>query len=425
MRELRNVVVLGASGTIGSLSGGLIAQQGINVHFLSRTLNGSKKGLERAVKQARSEVISRYIECADYEHGLEPALEDADLIIESVSEDLSVKHHMYDLLERYRTPGTIIGTTTSSLPLNQLVEGRTEDFREHFLSTHFYNPPGRMLACEVAKTEATSERVYELTKEFLGKKLRRVVVPVRNIPAFAGNRIAFILFDRIVHLVEQHGVEMMDYLIGPYTGRLMPPLATLDLVGLDVHNAIIRSLNTNVMEEAGLNNPSFVQEMEKAGCLGRKAGKGFYRRLESGNFEYYDPERKDYVPGIEPHIRFVERAKQCIHLGMYREAFDVVKNAEGIEAGIVKDILARYLHLAYSLIGEVTDQGYGISGIDDVMAYGFNWAPPSVLVDLLGGKCEVTRLLGDMGLDSPPALEIDDLGSRYTLLNSGRFFVAK
>ncbi len=139
--RIRNAVVLGASGTIGSLSGGLLAQQGIRVHFLSRTLNGSKKGLDRAIKQARSEVISRHVECADYEHGLEPALKGADLIVESVSENLAVKQHMYGLVERYRTPGTIIGTTTSSMPLDQLIEGRSEDFKEHFLSTHFYNPP--------------------------------------------------------------------------------------------------------------------------------------------------------------------------------------------------------------------------------------------------------------------------------------------
>ena len=227
--QIKSVTILGASGTIGSLTGGLIAQHGLHVRFVSRTLAGARSGLQRAIGQARSDVISRYIECWDYEHGLEPAVQDSELIIESVSEDIGVKQHIYGLVERYRKEGTIVGTTTSSLPLSLLIHGRSEDFKRNFLATHFYNPPGKMPACEIASTECTDPAVYGRVHAFLKDELRRVVIPVKNTPAFAGNRIAFTLFNSITHLVEHFGVEMMDYLIGPYTGRLMPPLATLDL----------------------------------------------------------------------------------------------------------------------------------------------------------------------------------------------------
>jgi len=89
--SIRNVVILGSSGTIGNLVGGLIAQNGIKVYFLSRTAGGAKRGLEKAIAQARSEVISRNIVCGDYDHLLESVLQKADLIIESVSEDLLIK----------------------------------------------------------------------------------------------------------------------------------------------------------------------------------------------------------------------------------------------------------------------------------------------------------------------------------------------
>ena len=96
---VRSVAVLGSSGTVGNLVGGLFAQQGIKVYFLSRTLDGAKSGLKKAMDQARSEVISHYIECGDYDQMLENALEEADLIIESVSENLEIKRKIYQKVE--------------------------------------------------------------------------------------------------------------------------------------------------------------------------------------------------------------------------------------------------------------------------------------------------------------------------------------
>ena len=107
----------------------------------------------------------------------------------------------------------------------------------------------------------------------------------------------------------------------------------------------------------------------------------------------YDPETGEYIPAIEPHVAFVEQAKRFIHLGMYKEAFDTIKKAKGAEAGIVKEILCTYVAYAYSLIGQVTEPSYGIEGIDRVMCYGFNWAPPSTILNMLGGTAEIIRLL--------------------------------
>lgn len=423
---IESVAVLGSSGTIGSLTGGIIAQQGIKVYFLSRTLQGAKAGLNKAIVQARSEVISRYIECGDYDHFLEPALQEANLIIESVSENLEIKKNIYNRVERYRKPDTIIGTTTSSLPLTDLAEGQSENFKKNFLSTHFYNPPGKMLACEIAATENTDMEIYRFAKKFLKDILCRVVIPVKNIPGFAGNRIAFLLFSKITELVQEYGVEMMDYLIGPYTGRLMPPLATLDLVGLDIHKAIVESLYENTCDEMHecFKLSDYIEEMINMNLLGNKTEGGFYKKVESGKYVYFDPTTCDYVPAIEPHLAFVEKAKNLIHLGMYREAFEEIKNAKSKESEIVLDILCAYVAYSFSRISDVTKAEYGINSIDKVMSSGFHWAPPSLIMDMLGGNKGVVKLLNAKGREIPQSL-INAPTTTHPIHNSGKFFIAR
>jgi len=169
--NIKSVVVLGSGGTIGSLVGGLVAQQGIKVYFLSRTVKGAGRGLQRAVAQARSEVISRNIIRGDYDHLLEDALKEADWIVECVSEDLAIKQKMYEMIDRCKRPDTIVSSVTSSLPLEILPKGRSRNFRKNFLSTHFYNPPGKMLACEITGQSDTDPKVVGFMEDFLKHRL--------------------------------------------------------------------------------------------------------------------------------------------------------------------------------------------------------------------------------------------------------------
>jgi 3-hydroxyacyl-CoA dehydrogenase len=426
--NVKSVVVLGSGGTIGSLVGGLVAQQGIKVCFLSRTMEGAKRGLGRAIAQARSEVISRNIVHGDYEHLLEDALKEADWIVECVSEDLAIKQRMYEMIDGHKRPDAIVSSTTSSLPLENLPQGRSEDFKRNFLSTHFYNPPGKMLACEITGQSDTDPEVVDFMKDFLEHWLRRVVIPVKNVAGFAGNRIAFLLFNRITTLAAVYGVEVMDYLIGPYTGRQMPPLATIDLVGLDIHKAIVENLYNNTNDEMrhSLVLPDYVNKMIENGSLGNKtpAKGGFYKKLESGKSVFLDPVTCEYVPAIEPHIAFVEKAKHLIHMGMYREAFETIKVASGREAEIVKDILCVYIVYSYSRIGEVTGRKFGIDGIDRVMSFGFHWAPPSLIVNMLGGKEYVIELLEKKDFNVPDSLK-NSSDKTSQIPGAGKYFSAR
>jgi len=423
--DVKNVVVLGASGTMGSLMGGLVAQTGRRVCFLSRTPERAQKGLARAIKQARSEVITQNIVCGGYDDLLAPALAEADWIVECVAENLPVKQGIYEKIDALRHSDSIVSSVTSSLPLELLVQSRSEDLRKHFLSTHFYNPPGKMLACETTGISDTMPEVLEFMNEFLSAELRRVIIPVKNTAAFAGNRIAFLLLNRIAALAIEHGVEMMDYLIGPYTGRLMRPLATLDLVGMDVYRAIMHSLQKDTNDEMHdmLAMPEYVNKMIDKGFLGAKTKGGFYKRLENKKTIFIDPETCDYIPAVVPHFTFVEKAKDLIHLGMYRQAFDVIKSSKGIEADIVREILCTYIAYSYARIGEVTEPEFGIDGINKVMLFGFNWACPSLVVDMFGGKDSAIKLLEDNGFAVPDKLVKSDNVSK--IYSEGKYFLAK
>jgi hypothetical protein len=219
---------------------------------------------------------------------------------------------------------------------------------------------------------------------------------------------------------------MMDYLIGPYTGRLMPPLATIDLVGLDIHKAIIQSLyeNTNDEMHDSFRLPPYINKMIDRGILGNKTRGGFYKKLEDGEKLFFDPVACNYAPTIKPHVDFVEKAKQLIRFGRYREAFDAIKIARGREADVVMDILCTYISYSYARIGEVTERELGIDGINKVMSFGFNWAAPSLIVDMLGGKESVIQLLKEKGFEVPDSLKTGG-EARWRIPNAGKYFVAR
>jgi len=208
----------------------------------------------------------------------------------------------------------------------------------------------------------------------------------------------------------------------------MPPLATIDLVGLDIHKAIIENLHSNTSDEMyqSFILPEYVDTMIQNGSLGNKTPDrgGFYKKLESGKLAFIDPASCEYAPAIEPHVGFVEKAKHFVHMGRYQEAFETIKMASSREAEIVRDILCVYIVYSYSCIGEVTDSVFGIDGIDRVMSFGFNWAPPSLIVSMLGGREHVIELLEKKEFQVPDALKnADDSQSR--MLDAGKYFPAR
>lgn len=403
MRPIRKIVVLGANGAMGSGSGAVFAAAGIPTTFLARTLEKAEAGRVRAEQLSKGKVAPKAIAVGTYDADLSKTVADADLIFEAVAEDMTAKRAVFELIDRARSPGSIVATVSSGLSIASMCEGRSEDFKRHFLGVHLFNPPTIIAGTEVIPHAGTDREVVERMKHVLEATFGRVVIECADTPAFAGNRIGFKLLNEVAQLAEQHGVAYMDQLVGTHTGRALAPLATIDLVGWDVHKAIVDNLHSNTRDEAHacFALPAYMQRGIERGHLGRKTkDKGGFFRVEGKGADavhfVLDPATADYRPLSEiapPMPAFIERMKGAIRSGKHPEAFDVLCRAEGKDAMILRRVMLGYISYALGRVGEVVQHA---RDVDRIMGFGFNWAPPSVLVDAIGAPRTIELLTQEL-----------------------------
>jgi 3-hydroxyacyl-CoA dehydrogenase len=215
----------------------------------------------------------------------------------------------------------------------------------------------------------------------------------------------------------------------------MPPLATVDLVGLDVHKAIVDNVYENTKDEAHANFalPTYVQQLIDKGHLGNKTGAkgGFYRRVkENGkNLRYVlDPKSGEYLPPdravVEP-VPFIEEISKLHRVGRYREAMKLFVEAKGKEADLARKVIFGYVSYALNRVGE-GEVVREPRDVDRIMGFGFNWAPPTVLADVIG-RAETIAQIEKYGLQVPQVLagaSGDGPLFREPNVNIGRFFSA-
>lgn len=398
MRSIRKVVVLGANGAMGSGSGAVFAAAGIPTVFLARTLEKAEAGKARAEQLTKGKA-SANISCGTYVSDLGHALRDADLVLEAVSEDPQVKRDIFGMIDRMRAPDTIVATVSSGLSIAGLCGSLSKEFRSNFLGMHLFNPPTVILGCELIPHRETDPGVVAVAREFLQTVAGREVVETADTPGFAGNRLGFKVLNEVAQLAEEHGVAFMDQLVGPHTGRSLSPLATIDLVGWDVHKAIVDNLWATTYDTAHdqFRLPAYMQRGIDRGHLGRKTrDKGGFFRIEGKGADakhfVLDPVSGDYRPLAEASPRmptFVESMKSAIRAGDHLGAMEVMCTAEGKEADLLRRIMLGYISYGLGLVGEVVARP---RDIDRIMGFGFNWAPPSVLVDAIGPARTITLL---------------------------------
>jgi 3-hydroxyacyl-CoA dehydrogenase len=430
-RTIEKVVVLGANGTMGYGSAALFTQAVPHVTFLARTKAKAEQGLGAAVKQVRSPTVASRAHVGDYEHDLESAVAEADLVFEALTEDFAVKKEMFDRVEKLRRDDAIVATVTSGLSINALGEGRGESFRRNFLGLHFFNPPNVIVGTELIAGRDTDPDVVDFVEAFARVKLGREMIRTADTPAFAGNRVGFKVLNEAAQLAEEHGPVLVDRIVGPYTGRAMTPLATVDLVGWDIHRAIVDNVYENTLDEAHetLKLPSYMDKLMERGVLGDKTGRGFFWTDEERQRHALDPVTGDYKPMAEfplPDLGYIDEVAKLHSEGRYREGMQRFLTAEGPEAALARKVVAGYISYAFHRVGEVTES---LDGIDRIMGMGFNWAPPGVLVDTLGAQASV-EMIEKAGLSVPEALaEAARTGQPrrffdHPRINVGRFFVA-
>lgn len=429
-RKIEHVVVLGANGTMGYGSAALFTQAVPKVTFLARTREKAEEALAAAIKQVRSPTVASRAAVGDYDADLDSAVASADLVFEALTEDFEIKREMFDRVERARRDDAIVATVTSGLSINQLCAGRSDSFRRHFMGLHFFNPPNVIVGTELIPGDDTDPKLVDFVEAFSRLRLGREIVRTADTPAFAGNRVGFKVLNEAAQLAEQLGPVLVDRLVGPYTGRAMTPLTTIDLVGWDIHRAIVDNVHQNAPDEAHatLKLPDYMANLLDKGVLGNKSGGGFFKKDGKTRLAL-NPTTGDYTPESEirlPDLGYIDEVAHLHSMGRYAEGLQVFAAADGDEAAIARKVIAGYVSYAFHRAGEVTQT---ITGIDMIMGAGFNWAPPSVLVDTFG-KDETVRMIEEAGLPVPENLAKAARSSKpkrffeQPQVNVGKFFVA-
>jgi 3-hydroxyacyl-CoA dehydrogenase len=311
MKRIERVAVLGA-GTMGARIAAHLANAAIPCFLLDMVpseLNGDEKrrGLTFDSPVVRNRIVLAGLEAAKKSR---PAafftpetarsvttgnLQDnigwcgqVDWIIEAVAENLEVKRNLFARLEDVRTPGTIVTSNTSGLPVHLIAEGRSADFQEHWAGTHFFNPPRYMKLVELIAGPRTRPEVLESLGEICDLRLGKGVVTAKDTSNFIANRIGTFSILNVLRQMQEleMTIEEVDACTGPAIGQ--PKSATFrtaDLVGLDILAHVVRNIYENVADDESreiYKLPAFVEQMLKRGWLGDKTGGGFYKKVKSG-----------------------------------------------------------------------------------------------------------------------------------------------
>ena len=427
-RKIERVVVLGANGTMGFGSAALFTQAVPQVTFLARTKAKAEEGLAAAIKQVRSPTVALRAKTGDYANDLAPAVAGADLIFEALTEELALKQEMFARVDAVRSEHSIVATVTSGLSINKLAEGRSASFRKSFLGLHFFNPPNVIVGTELVAGRETAREVVDFVAAYASVRLGRELIRTHDTPAFAGNRVGFKVLNEAAQLAEELGPLLVDKIVGPYTGRALTPLATIDLVGWDIHRAIVDNIYAQTKDEAHatLALPAYMARAMDQGTLGDKSGRGFFKKDGKARL-VLDPKSGAYQPESEiklPDLGYIAEISRLHREARYGEAMQAFLAAKGEYAAIAKRVIGGYVSYAFHRVGEVTD---AIDGIDRIMGTGFNWAPPSVLVDALTPAGAIA-LIDGAGLPVPQNLRgAAQSGARlfrHATITPGRFFVA-
>lgn len=350
------------------------------------------------LKQKPSPITSKksldLIETGNMEDDLEK-LKDVDWIIEVVVENLDVKKDVFAKVDKYRKRGTIVSSNTSGISIEKMSEDCSEDFRQHFLGTHFFNPPRYLKLLEVIPTKDTKPEVVEFMQTFAEDVLGKGVVLAKDTPNFIANRIGtYGLLITVQEMLKANlSISEVDSVTGPLLGRpKSATFRTLDVVGLDTFIHVAKNVYDQVEgeEKRVFEIPGFMQDMLEKGWLGAKTKQGFYLKKkgkEGSIILELNPETMEYEERKKLKTKATEMAKQ-------QKGFNKLKTLLSMPGDKASDFVWNILKpvLLYSaeLLGEIADD---IVSIDKAMKWGFGWKlGPFELWDVIGLRKSVERM---------------------------------
>jgi 3-hydroxyacyl-CoA dehydrogenase len=349
-------------------------------------------------------------------------LKDVDWVIEVVVENLNVKKQMFEKVDQYRKPGSIISSNTSGISVEAMVEGRSEDFQKHFLGTHFFNPPRYLKLLEVIPTQYTAPEVLSFMKTFGEDVLGKGVVVAKDTPNFIANRIGTYGLLVTVQEMLKAGLSVgeVDSITGPLIGRAKSAtFRTLDVVGLDTFYHVANNVYEKVegKEKEVFEIPAFLKAMVEKGWLGSKSGQGFFLKKGKEILEL-DPVTLEYGPRKKLSTPAVELSKQEKGTANKLKALVYADDRAG---QFLWNTMAQSLVYSAQLLGEIADD---IISIDRAMKWGFGWETgPFETWDAIGVEKSVAKMK-EAGLEVPAwVTEMLEKGhSSFYLEENGELF---
>jgi 3-hydroxyacyl-CoA dehydrogenase len=390
-RTIRKVAVLG-SGVMGSRIALHFAGIGLQVVLLDIVPADAKESkdkksrnklvndaLQAAIKSnpspAYTKDVVKRVTTGNFEDDMKE-IGTCDWVIEVVVERLDIKKLVFDQVEKFRKPGTLITSNTSGIPIHMMAEGRSEDFRKHFCGTHFFNPPRYLRLLEIIPTPDTDPAIVDFLMHYGDLYLGKTTVLCKDTPAFIANRIGVFGIMAIFGLVDKMGltIDEVDALTGPIIGR--PKSATFrtaDVVGIDTMVKVAKGVYDNCPHDEArevFQIPAWLQKMVDNNWLGDKSGQGFFKKTKSsGKTEILtlDLATMEYGPRNKPRFASVEAAKQLDDLRQRIKALCQGTDKAG----------EFYRHFHYGMFSyishrypEISDELYRV---DDAMMAGFGW----------------------------------------------------
>ncbi|MDQ3649425.1 MAG: 3-hydroxyacyl-CoA dehydrogenase/enoyl-CoA hydratase family protein [Acidobacteriota bacterium] len=355
-------------------------------------------------------------------------LKDCDLIIEAVIENLEIKRRLYEKVEQHRRQGSVVASNTSGIPVRQLAEGRSENFRAHFLGIHFFNPPRYLHLVELIRTEWTKPEVSCSIFGFLDQRLGKGVVVAKDRPNFIANRIGTYgaMLTIKTMLEDGYSIEEVDKLTGQAVGR--PKTATFrtfDLVGLDVFTHVAKNLYEAVADDEEREvfvAPEFLTQMVGQGILGNKTKSGFYRKQkgdgEKGEIWTIDHASLEYKPSQKVQLPALDVAKNIETTPERIKSLVWGKDRAG---AFLWKTMSRTFRYAANRIPEIADT---VLEVDRAMRWGFNWELGVFETwDALGVEKSVARMKED-GQSIPANVEkmLDAGATSFYKTENGRRF---
>mgnify|MGYP001167014031 CR=1 FL=1 len=318
----------------------------------------------------------------------------ADWIIEVVVERLDIKQQLFEKVDQFRAPKSLVSTNTSSIPIKLLAEGRSKDFKNHFCGTHFFNPPRYLQLLEIIPTQNTAPEVIDFFMTFGAETLGKKTVLCKDTPAFIANRIGVMSGTEMTLLTDELSlsVEAVDALTGSLIGR--PSTATFrlqDLVGLDVGDKVTKFVQQSVHGDVYMDKlktrpePKFLEYLLSNKFYGNKTGKGFYEKTSKKDdkgksiINVLNLESLSYEPVKKPKLEFVKKAKS-IELMDKRLQFMIEGDEK--EALFFRRYFTELFAYTASRVPEIAEQYYLV---DDAMRAGYVWGyGPFEYWDLIG-----------------------------------------